>query len=95
MFIVFLKFADNRARAGDLMEAHNDWLRRGFERGLLMMAGSLQSGLGGALIAVGEDRAEIDAFVAEDPFVMEGVVAAEIHHVAPKRLDERLAFLAA
>jgi hypothetical protein len=33
--------------------------------------------------------------MAKDPFVIEGVAAAEIHEVAPKRLDERLAFLAA
>nr|WP_137154636.1 YciI family protein [Rhizobium sp. FKL33] len=95
MFIILLKFTDNRARAKDLMDGHNDWLRRGFDQGLLLMAGSLQPGLGGAVIAVGGDRAAIEAFVAEDPFVAEGVVAADIHEVAPKRLDERLAFLAA
>jgi uncharacterized protein YciI len=95
MFIVFLKFAANRARAKDHMEGHNEWLRRGFERGLLMMAGSLLPDLGGAVIAAGGDRDVIEAFVLEDPFVAQGVVVAEIHEVAPKRLDERLAFLAA
>jgi uncharacterized protein YciI len=95
MFIVFLRFSADRSRAGVLLEAHNDWLRRGFDQGLLLIAGSLQPGLGGALIAASADRAVIEAFVAEDPFVAEGLVAAEIHEIAPKRMDERLAFLAA
>ncbi|MCV3764604.1 YciI family protein [Rhizobium sp. TRM95796] len=95
MFVVFLKFSADRSRAGALLDGHNDWLRRGFDQGVLMMAGSLQPNLGGALIAAGVDRAVIEAFVAEDPFVAEGVVAAEIHEIAPKRMDERLAFLAA
>ncbi|MBB1250652.1 YciI family protein [Rhizobium sp. G21] len=95
MFVVFLKFSADRSRAGALLDGHNDWLRRGFDQGLLMMAGSLQPNLGGALIAAGGDRAVIEAFVAEDPFVAEGVVEIEIYEVAPKRFDERLAFLAA
>ena len=40
-------------------------------------------------------RAALEAFVAEDPFVAEGVVVAEIHEIAPARTDDRLAFLAA
>jgi len=28
-----------------------------------------------------------------DPFVIENVVSAEIHEIAPARTDERLAFL--
>ena len=62
MFIVLLKFSDNKAKAGAFMDGHKAWIQRGF---------------------------------AEDPFVAEGVVAAEIHEIAPARTDDRLAFLAA
>ena len=93
MFIIFLRFSAQRARAAELMAAHNAWLSRAFDTGLFLLAGSLQPNAGGAILAQGTDQARIEALVAEDPFVVEGVVAAEIHVVSPGRVDERLAFL--
>ena len=93
MFTVFLTFAENRDRAPELMAAHNAWIRQGFEDGVFLLVGSLKPGPGGAVIAHGADRASLEARVAEDPFVAEGVVTAEIHEISPARADERLAFL--
>lgn len=92
MFIATLKFAD-RSRASQFMEGHNDWLRRGFDDGVFLLAGSLQPGLGGIILAHNLSKAEFEARVLEDPFVAEGVVTAEILDVAPASADERLAFL--
>lgn len=92
MFIILLKFAD-RTKAPSLMDGHNAWLQRGFEDGLLLLAGSVHHAAGGALLAHGVSRAAIEAFVAQDPFVIEGVVSAEILAVTPIRTDTRLAFL--
>lgn len=93
MFVILLKFAANRGQAGAFMAGHNDWLRRGFDDGVFVLAGSLQPAQGGALFAHGESRAEIEARLALDPFVAEGIVSAEIHEIAPARTDPRLAFL--
>ncbi|MBG6146960.1 MAG: YciI family protein [Roseibium album] len=95
MFIVTLKFSDNKARAGDLMDGHKAWIKDGFDQGLFLMVGSLQPNMGGGIIAHNTTREEIEAFVGEDPFVSEGVVSAEILEITPARLDERLEFLAA
>jgi uncharacterized protein YciI len=75
------------------MAGHNAWLRRGFEDGLLLLAGTVQPAVGGALLANGATRDLLEAFVAQDPFVAEGVVTAEILDIAPGRTDTRLAFL--
>lgn len=95
MYIVLLRFADQRARARDFMEAHNAWLRSGFAEGAFLLAGSIEPAAGGAILAQGCTRAELEARVAADPFVAESVVRAEIIQVSPARVDERLAFLAA
>ncbi len=95
MFIVLLRFAANRAAAPRLMEGHNAWLRKGFEEGSFLLAGGIEPKAGGAILATASSRAEMEARVAEDPFVAEGVVAAEIIEIAPGRTDPRLAFLAA
>jgi len=93
MFVVTLKFAANKAAAPRLMEGHNAWIRQGFEDGVFLLTGSMQPALGGAVLAHGISRTEIEARVAADPFVAEQVVSAEILEIAPGRLDERLAFL--
>ncbi len=95
MFIVTLRFAANRDKAGALMDEHNAWLRRGFEEGILLLAGSLQPRAGGVILANGVSRQALNAFVQSDPFVAQNVVAAEVLEVVPGRTDPRLAFLAA
>lgn len=30
MFIVLLRFSDNKSHASAFMEGHNEWIRRGF-----------------------------------------------------------------
>lgn len=95
MFIVLLKFSDNKSQASTFMEGHNQWIRKGFEDGVFLMVGSLQPGLGGTVIAHGVSREELERRVGEDPFVAENIVTAELLEIEPKKADERLSFLLA
>ena len=93
MFIVLLKFSDNKAAAPDHMAGHNAWLKQGFDDGVFMLAGSIEPGQGGAILAGNVSRDELEAFVKTDPFVIEDVVTAEIVEVSPKKAIEGLQFL--
>lgn len=93
MFIVTLRFSDNKGRASAFMEGHNQWIRRGFEDGVFLMVGSLQPGLGGAVIAHDVSREALERRVNADPFVAENIVTAELLEIEPKKADERLNFL--
>lgn len=95
MFVVLLRFSDNKASAGQFLEGHKDWLKRGFEDGVFLLAGNLQPNAGGAIVAHSVSQAELVTRLGEDPFVAEKVVAAEILEITPSRADERLEFLAA
>ncbi len=75
------------------MEAHQAWLAQGFSDGVFLAAGSLDDGAGGAILAFGEDRDALEARVAADPFVQEGIVTAEITGFTLARTDARLGFL--
>ena len=94
MFIVLLKFSTNKSQAGDFMEGHKEWLKRGFDDGIFILAGSLKPGLGGGIIAHGITRTDLLARVDQDPFVMENIVTADVLEIEPSRIDERLGFLA-
>ena len=93
MFIVLLKFSDNKAQAGEFMAGHNEWISRGFEDGVFLLVGSLQPGLGGGIVAHNISLEDLQTRVNEDPFVAQDVVRAEIHEITPARADERLQFL--
>jgi uncharacterized protein YciI len=93
MFVVLLKFSENKAQAGEFMDGHKAWIQRGFEHGTFVLMGSLQPNLGGALLAHGTTRAELEDFVAEDPFVAKRIVTPEILEITASTADERLSFL--
>lgn len=93
MFIVLLRFSDNKGDAGHFMEGHNEWIRRGFEDGVFLLAGSLQPGLGGGIVAHSTTLSDLQSRVNDDPFVAKGVVSAEILEITPAKTDDRLNFL--
>lgn len=93
MFVVTLRFSVNKAQAPQFMSDHNAWIRRGFEDGVFLLAGSLQPNAGGAILAHNTSHANLQARVQEDPFVAGNVVSAEILEITPGRTDARLTFL--
>ncbi|XVN13973.1 hypothetical protein QZH46_23190 [Pseudomonas corrugata] len=95
MFIVSLRFSAGRELAGQWMQAHKDWLQCGFDDGVFILAGSLQPQAGGMILASGITLAQLEDRVSGDPFVIQGVVQAEIVEVKPSKADPRLAFLLA
>ncbi len=95
MFVIFLRFTEHKAKTPAFMAAHNAWLAEGFAAGDFLLSGGLAPGLGGALLAQAASRAALEARLAADPFVAEGIVTVDIHEIAPGRTDPRLAFLAA
>jgi len=93
MFIVLLKFSENKGQAGQFMEGHNAWVKHGFDDGVFLVAGSLQPSQGGAIVAHNTTLLELQTRVNNDPFVAENVVSAEVLEITPGKTDERLAFL--
>lgn len=92
MFVVLLKFSDNKAQAGQFMDGHMAWIKRGFDDGIFLFTGSLQPNLGGGILAHNTSLADIQQRVKEDPFVTKNVVRAEIYELTGSRADERLKF---
>ena len=93
MFIVLLKFSDNKDQASQLMEGHKEWIKRGFDDGVFLLAGSLQPNLGGGIVSHNTSLSDLQSRVNDDPFVAENVVSAEILEITPAKTDERLMFL--
>jgi uncharacterized protein YciI len=95
MFIVLLRFSECKGKAGQFMEGHKEWIKRGFDDGVFLLAGSLQSNAGGGIIAHNSSLSELRARVNDDPFVAEKIVSAEILEITPSRAVAPLEFLLA
>ena len=93
MFVISLKFSSNKGQAGQFMEGHKEWIKRGFDDGVFLLVGNLQPNQGGGIVAYNTSLAEIQSRVNADPFVAQNVVSAEILEISPSRADERLKFL--
>ena len=75
------------------MRGHNEWIKRGFDDGVFLLAGSIQPGLGGGIVAHSTSLIDLQARVDDDPFVAQNVVNAEILEITPAKSDDRLKFL--
>jgi uncharacterized protein YciI len=95
MFIVLLRFSDNKDQVSQFMEGHKKWIKRGFDDGVFLLAGSLQPDLGGGIVAHNTSLPNLQSRLNDDPFVVENVVSAEVLEIAPSRAEERLEFLLA
>jgi uncharacterized protein YciI len=93
VFIVLLKFSDNQDKVSQFLEGHKEWIQRGFDDGVFLLAGRLQPNLGGGIVAHNTSLPDLQSRVSTDPFVAENVVKAEILEIDPARADERLNFL--
>jgi uncharacterized protein YciI len=93
MFVVLLKFSNNQAQADALMDGRIARIKRGFYDGVFLLFGSIQLGLGGAVIAQNTSLSDLQGRVSIDPFVAEDVVTSEILEITPGQTDERFAFL--
>lgn len=93
MFIVLLKFSSNKGQVRQFTEGHKEWINRGFDDGVFVLAGSLQPASGGGIVAHNTSLPDLQRRVNDDPFVSEDVVSAEILEITPSRAEERLKFL--
>jgi len=93
MFIILLKFSNNKGAASDFMAAHNEWIAQGFADGVFQCIGSMLPAAGGAVLALNETREQLEARVNSDPFVQNDVAVAEITEIDVKKTVPALEFL--
>ena len=89
MFIVSLHYIVDLPTVDSHMDAHVTWLKAGLADGWLLVAGRKVPRDGGILIARGE-KADIEAKVATDPFVLNGVAEVTLTQFNPSFVADGL-----
>ena len=93
MFIVLLRYADNKHLAGQFRQEHVQWIKQGIDDGVFLMAGGLPPERGGSVFAHGLTLEALEARLEADPYIAEGVVQPEIIEFSPALAEPRLQFL--
>lgn len=78
MFIIELVYTADLADIDAHMTEHVAFLKKYYASGHFVVSGRKVPREGGIIVAVGKDRAEIEAIVAEDPFHAHGLAEFRI-----------------
>jgi uncharacterized protein YciI len=78
MFVLLLTYIKPLPEVDALMRAHMKWLNEQYAAGRFVVSGRQIPRSGGVILARGDDREEIEAIAASDPFVTGGVATCEI-----------------
>ena len=78
MFLLLLTYVKPLAEVDALMRDHMAWLNAQYDAGRFLVSGRRIPRTGGVIVARGDDRDEIEALAATDPFVSGGVATCEI-----------------
>jgi uncharacterized protein YciI len=78
MFVLLLTYIKPLPEVDALMREHMAWLDEQYAAGRFLVSGRRIPRTGGVILARGDDRAEIEALAASDPFVSGGVATCEV-----------------
>jgi uncharacterized protein YciI len=78
VFVLLLTYVKPLDEVDALMREHMAWLRGHYAAGRFVVSGRQIPRTGGVILARGDDREEIEAIAASDPFVKGGVATCEV-----------------
>jgi uncharacterized protein YciI len=89
MFVIELTYQAPLSAIDTQMKAHVAFLRKYYSAGHFLVSGRQIPRVGGIILAVGESRDQIEAIMAEDPFVLHGLAQVRIIEFrASQRADD-------
>jgi uncharacterized protein YciI len=78
MFVLLLTYTKPLDEVDALMRPHMKWVKEQYAAGRFVVSGRQIPRTGGVILARGDDREEIEALAASDPFVRGGVATVEV-----------------
>ncbi len=88
MFLLISRYLKPSEEVDLWLPAHREFLDRHYAAGHFLVSGPFVPRTGGIIVTTPMTREEVEAILAEDPFVREGVSEYEIREMKPtKRHD--------
>jgi uncharacterized protein YciI len=93
MFVIDITYNVGADRIEPLREGHMTFVKAQFACGNFLASGRKPEGNGGVVLAAFESRAQLNAALAADPFVIENVADIKISEFSVTSTAEALSFL--
>lgn len=77
-FVIESRFTQPFECFGEAVPAHRAYLDKGYAAGLLLCSGPKADRTGGIVIARASDEAAVHAFLADEPYHVQGLASYEI-----------------
>ena len=84
-FILLVRYRHPVSRIDELLDVHRAWLDEQFADGTFLVSGPQVPRTGGAILATGTSRTQIEELVETDPLVREGAASYEVIEFLPTR----------
>jgi len=86
MFVLDLTYRDGALDELDAwIPEHYAYIERHLAAGMFLLSGRKVPRTGGVILAQAPDRADLDAVIAEDPFLREGLADYTVTEIQPTR----------
>ncbi len=83
MFIAILTYIKPLEEVDRFLQAHRDYLARHYAAGDFIASGPQTPRVGGVIMIKAENRAAVDAIIAQDPFNINGIADYHIVEFTP------------
>jgi uncharacterized protein YciI len=82
-YLVEITYLVPLARIEETVAAHRAHLKTGYDSGLLLCSGPQVPRSGGILLARASERAALEAFIAQDPYALQGLAEYRLIEFQP------------
>lgn len=93
MFVVSLNYQVSLERVDQFIPEHIRFLDEQYALGHFILSGRKEPRTGGIIIATVKEREELDAILAKDPFLREGLAQYDITAFVPTKASGALRYL--
>jgi uncharacterized protein YciI len=91
LFVIDIEYIVPFEEVQKVLEPHMAFVKQGYAEGRFLASGPKTPRTGGVVIAMGASLQEVEALMAQDPFVEAGVVALKITEFAASNRHPALA----
>ncbi len=88
MFIAIVTYKKPLEEVDRFLQAHRDYLAVHYAAGHLIASGPQTPRVGGVIMIKAESRAEVDSFISQDPFNINGIADYQIVEFTPTKFCE-------
>ncbi len=83
MFVVLLHYKKPLEVVDQHLGAHRAYLEQGYQQNFLMASGPQEPRTGGVMLSQLQDRHQLEAFLAQDPFALEEIADYQVIDFSP------------